>query len=391
MLQPITRRPASHPARSSRSGRLVRGVDPARRLLPVTQPDLSRVAVLLNRNARQVTDRLARRVERIVGRENVYYSHSLEEAEAFSREIVQRGYGTIMSGGGDGTLCRTVNFVQSYIDEANSWRAERAVRYGEQQSLLGLPRFGFLRLGTGNGISRVIGAGDPLRDLQMVVDYAPSRTHEIPLIESDGERFFFCGLGYDSLLLNDYNALKSATKNALLKPFAHGLTGYFAAMLTRTLPRVLAGGSTLEAQVRTNGRAYYIDPRRGDATVEIDPGTVLFEGRAGMIGAGTSPFYGYGFRVFPFSNIMPGMMHLRVGLIGPLRTVANLGPLWKGTYRNASAILDFLVEDATVELSRPYPFQHSGDAQGERTKVDLRVADVPLRLVDCHRALRPVN
>jgi diacylglycerol kinase family enzyme len=353
--------------------------------LPVVEPDPNRIAVLLNRNARKVTDKLAKRIERIVGSDHVYYSHSLDEAEAFTREIVQRGYGTILSGGGDGTLCRTVNLVQRYIDESNAWRTERAVRYGERQSLIGAPRFGFLRLGTGNGMTRVVGAQNPIRDLQAIVDYAPGRTHSIPLIESEGERFFFSGLGYDSMILNDYNSLKEATKSRFLKPFMHGLTGYFAALFARTLPGLLLRGMHLEASVVNRGRAFYVDPRRGDAAVEVEPGATLFEGKARIIAAATSPFYGYGFKLFPFANIMPGMMHLRIATLGPLTSLGALPRVWNGSYRNPKHIFDFLVEDVHVELNDPFPYQHSGDAQGMRDAVDWRIADKPLRMVDCHK------
>lgn len=363
--------------------------EPARRSrsleLPTVEPDPNRIAVLLNRNARKVTDKLAKRIERIIGSDHVFYSHSLDEAEAFAREIVQRGYGTILSGGGDGTLCRTFNLVQRYIDESNAWRTERALRYGERQSLIGAPRFGFLRLGTGNGISQVVGAGNPLRDLQTVVDYSPGRTHEVPLIESEGERFFFGGVGYDSMVLNDYNTLKHRTENPLLKRMMHGLTGYFVTILSRSIPRVLLGKMNLEARVVTNGPAYYVDPRRGDAAIPIEPGSTLFEGPARVIGAGTSPYFGYGFRAFPFSNIHPGKMHLRISTIGPLKMLSVLPSIWNGTYRNPRQVQDFLVEDISIELANPFPFQHSGDAQGMRRRIDMRISDTPLRLVDFHR------
>ena len=58
--------------------------------LPTQKPDPSKIAVLLNRNARRVTDRVMRKIEQIAGSENVYYSRNLDEAEAFCREIVQR-------------------------------------------------------------------------------------------------------------------------------------------------------------------------------------------------------------------------------------------------------------------------------------------------------------
>lgn len=353
---------------------------------PVIQPDPNKIAVLINKNAKQVNDRMAKRMERIIGRENFFYSSTLEEAEAFTREIVQRGYGTILSGGGDGTLCNAVNMVRKYIRESNAWRRQRNERNGDSQPLLGTPRFGFLRLGTGNGISTVVGAKGALEDLRTIVDFAPGRTYEIPLVEWEDERFFFGGLGYDSMILDDYNALRQRSDNMFLRLLMHGVSGYVAAALLRTAPRMLMRNPKIEGRVSTDHTAYYIDPRRGDAAIPMQPG-VLFEGLATMISVGSSPFYGYGFRMFPFASIRPGYMHLRVTNIGPLTALANVRSLWAGTYRNPRCIFDFLVKDVRVELDRPFPFQHSGDSQGMRNDMTLRVCKEPLRLVDCHPPL----
>lgn len=357
--------------------------------LPVVQPDISRVAVLLNRNARKVTDDMARHIERVVGRGNLYYSGSLEEAESYVREIVQRGYGTVVCGGGDGTFAQTVNMVLRYIDEANAWRLQRHRRFGERQSLLGRPRFALLRLGTGNAISGMMGAGDPRDDVRHLVDYVPTQTHSIPLIEQDGERFFFAGMGYDSTLLNDYNWLKERTKHRMMKSVAHGMTGYFAALFSRTLPRVAAGEHPeLTVRVRAAGRAYYVDPRRDDECVELEPGSLLYEGPASFIGAATTQFYGYGFKMFPFARLRPDTLHLRVARLGALGCLANLPSLWRGTHRSPDQLFDFLAEQVQVELSQPFPFQHSGEASGKRDALDLRVSEDRLDIVDLHRARR---
>ena len=353
------------------------------RQLPRVRPDPSRIAVFLNRNARRVNERLAQRMERIVGPDHFFYSRTLEEAEALAREIVQRGYGTVVCGGGDGTLVQAVNLITRYVDESNAWRRERFERYGEVQSLLEAPRFGLLRLGTGNGMGPVVGAGKPLQDLKRIVDFAPGRTHPMSVLEERNERFFFGGLGYDSVVLNDFNTLKH-TKNRFLRPFVQGIGGYLAAALLRSAPRYLRAGTggKLEGRILTQGKAYYMDPRRGDAAIELESGSTLFEGDATMISAGTSPYFGFGFRVFPFATTMPGMMHLRVTNLGPIGTVANLPAIWRGYYRNHRRVFDFLVEHVRIELERPFPFQHSGDAQGMRTELDFRVRPEPLRMLD---------
>jgi diacylglycerol kinase family enzyme len=353
--------------------------------LPVVEPDPTRIAVLLNRNARQVNDRLARRVAKILGSDHLFYSRNLDDAESFTREMIQRGYGTILSGGGDGTLTQTINLVRRYVDESNAWRIERAKRFGESQKLLGMPRFGFLKLGTGNGLTRLVGAGKPLHDLKMIADFAPGRTFEMPLIQSGSQRFFFAGLGYDSVLLNDYNNLCKSKQGSITERLFSGLPGYMWAVLTRTVPRALLSHVKCEGRVVNRGKAFYIDPRRGDAAIELEPGSTLFEGSAGMIGVGTSPFYGYGFKVFPFANIMPKMMHLRISTLGPVAVLSHLRGLWRGHYRHPHHIMDFLVEDVGIELEQPFPFQHSGDAQGLKQNLDFSIASESLRLVDCHR------
>lgn len=352
-------------------------------------PDPGRIAVILNRNARRVTDSVARSLERVVGSDHVFHSRTLDEAEAFSREIVQRGYGTVVCAGGDGTLMRAVNLVQRYISESNRWRIERYTRCGEKQELLKSPRFAFLKLGTGNGMGQVVGSGKPSVDLQRIVDYVPGRTKSIPLIEQDGERFFFGGAGYDSQILNDYNWLKARARNPLFKAIMQNAIGYLIAILARTVPRVVLGrAEKLEIRVVNNGRAFYIDPRRGDFVEEIEPGETLFEGPARIISAGTVPFFGAGFRMFPFARMMPGMMNLRIGTMGPLRAVPSIPKYWNGNYRNASVLTDFMVENISVEFSNPFPFQHSGDAQGLRDRLDLKIADDNLELVDLYRPRR---
>ena len=198
--------------------------------MEVTFRDPSKVAVLLNRNARRVNDNVAKEMEAIVGRGHVYYSRSLEEAETYAREIVQQGYGTVVCGGGDGTLMQGYNMVARYVNESNAWRKERFRRFAEPQQLLPIPRFAFVALGTGNALRRVVGAQDPLTDLRAIVENGPRKVHEVAMIERGDDRFTFGGIGYDSMLLNDYNWLKKHAGHQLLKPVVQTVTGYFGAV-----------------------------------------------------------------------------------------------------------------------------------------------------------------
>src|SRR5262249_37344544 len=75
--------------------------------LPVRHHE--RVAVLLNANAGAVSDGLRRELENFVPPEDVFYSRSLEDARAIARVVLERGYSTVLTGGGDGTFVGYVN------------------------------------------------------------------------------------------------------------------------------------------------------------------------------------------------------------------------------------------------------------------------------------------
>ena len=201
-------------------------------------------------------------------------------------------------------------------------------------------------------------------------------------MRAGNELCFFAGAGYDSVILNDYNWMKQNTRHPLTRGVMHSVIGYLVAAITRTVPNALAGNLDLRARITSTGPAYYVDPRRGDAVIELDVSRTLFEGSTKMIAAGTHPYFGSGFRIFPFSNIMPGMMNLRIASLGPLSALSNLPSIWKGHYRNPDRILDFLVSEVHVELDKPFPFQHSGEAVGEVESFTLKVDEQPIELVD---------
>jgi diacylglycerol kinase family enzyme len=257
------------------------------------------------------------------------------------------------------------------------------------QNRLASPRFAFLTLGTGNGLRRVVGASDPLADLRRLVEDGAGRTHSVPVIESNGERFLFAGLGYDSMLLNDYNWLRTRVHGRIARPLVQTVLGYFGALFSRTLPRVLLKGHQLNVRVTALGESYYVDPRRGDAAMPVTSGASLYEGPASMLGVGTTPFFGYGLKIFPFAGMMPNMMHLRVCNTGPLTTLAHLPAVWRGTYRNSEDLHDFLVSEVRIELDQPFPFQHSGDDQGLASHLHFKIAEERLKLVDFYSPKLP--
>src|SRR5690349_24911033 len=99
-----------------------------------------KVAVVVNGNAKAVTDDLVEVLDQIVQSGDLFVSRSLDEGREIARTIVERGYPTVLTGGGDGTFVQMV-----------TWVADEARKLGRP-----LPRFGLLRLGTGNALAWVL-------------------------------------------------------------------------------------------------------------------------------------------------------------------------------------------------------------------------------------------
>lgn len=360
------------------------GVDSSVADLPVAIPDPDKVAIVLNANAKRVTRSVVKKMWRLIGKEHVYFSHSLDEASSFVREIIQQGYGTVVCGGGDGTLTNLINMLYKYIDESNDWRRMVYARNGEVQPLLAPPRIGALKLGTGNGLSDVLGTTNPIKNVARLLEGKTPNTLSIPMIEAEGEYFFFGGQGYDAIVLNDYNWVKDRFGNTpVIAPFVKSLAGYFGGAFLRTIPRAIKSGAAVQMTVINTGkRCFYVDPRRGDRLMPIEEGAVLFEGPLTMCGVATTPCFGYGLRAYPFAGISTDMMQLRLSSIGPFHLLTQLGAVWAGSYRNFDLIKDYLVESVRVECVRPFPYQHSGEGRGYRESIDYKVSDRRINFVD---------
>ncbi len=153
-------------------------------------PRESRVAVLLNANAKRVGSRVKRAFSEIVPKDDLFFSQSLEEAETHARTIIARRYETVLSGGGDGTLTNTMNMLL---------RASESMG-GRTQARHALPDIGILRLGTGNGLACMTGAGRPVDDVMRALSGSERVAHPLRLIQDPrtGWVFPFCSMGYDA-------------------------------------------------------------------------------------------------------------------------------------------------------------------------------------------------
>ncbi len=102
---------------------------------------MHRVAVVVNGRARNVTQEVISTLHQMVSEGgDLFISRSLEDAREIAKTLLVRGYDTVLTGGGDGTFTVMVTEVVR--------RSAQARRHA--------PRFGLLKLGTGNALAWVV-------------------------------------------------------------------------------------------------------------------------------------------------------------------------------------------------------------------------------------------
>jgi diacylglycerol kinase family enzyme len=332
-------------------------------------PPSQRIAVVINGNAKSVNDEVIDTLDQILSAGELFVSRRVEEGRYIARALVERGYGTVLLGGGDGTF--TV-MVSDIVREAR--------RLGKAP-----PRFGLLRLGTGNALAWVIGASQAKRgglqvDIERLRGDAGSRP--IRLIEVEEYLAPFCGFGIDALVLRDYNQVKSAIARGPLRHFVPGALAYAISSTTKSLPAFLFRPVPHIRVVNEGADAYRLGEKGSIVGRPIRKGEVIYEGRARIASASTIPYYGFGFRCFPFAEERADRMHLRISTIGSFTVVANFPSIWKGQYENLEVVFDYLVEKVAIETDPPTEFQIGGDPVGKRRLVHLELSPEPIRLVD---------
>lgn len=332
-------------------------------------PPSERIAVVVNGNAKSVNDEVIDTLDQILMAGDLFVSRRIEEGRHIARTLVERGYGTVLTGGGDGTFTVMVTDV-----------VREAKRQGKP-----IPRFGLLRLGTGNALSWVVGASRVKRgtlqvDLERLRTEAGSR--EMRLVEAEGQLSPFCGMGIDAVVLHDYSKVKAMLSRGPLRRFAPGALSYFVASTTRSLPSYIFRPVPHFRIVNRGADAYRLGERGRIVGAPIRAGEVIFEGRARIVGCSTIPYYGFGFRAFPYADERRDRMSLRVSVVDTFTFVANFPAIWRGDYDNLEVMYDYLVEDVDIEVDPETDFQIGGDPQGKRGTVRVRLSPDPIRLVD---------
>ena len=345
--------------------------------LPVRPPH--RVAVLLNANAKSVSEGLRRELENFVPPEDLFYSRCFDDARNIARCVLQRGYSTALTGGGDGTFVAYVNCLFEEAMAPSFAASSAALKVSALPAhLIRLPRVGALKLGTGNAVANFSGAS--ARRIGVVEDILRARSGEVSiarplhLLSHDGKRAPFAGLGIDARVLNDYFSIKDT--------IGCGAFGYFCSVVGKTLPSYLVQSGAPRVEVINLGGPAWRLGRDGEPEgAPIRQGEVLFRGRCKIAAAATVPNYGFGFQAFPHALRAPGRFQLRLTALSVPRILANLRKLWRGGPA-PDGVFDFRCDKVLIRFDREMPLQVGGDAEGYRREVVFEMAERPLDLLD---------
>jgi diacylglycerol kinase family enzyme len=347
------------------------------------------VAVLLNANAKSVSEGLRRELENFVPARDLFFSRSFEDARRIARTVLDRGYRTVLTGGGDGTFVGYVNclYEQATLSAQRTTTGNGAFKLAPVAShALRLPRVGALKLGTGNAVADFAGASS--RRVGVVEDILRARSGEVSLsrplhlLSHEGKRAPFAGLGIDAALLNDYCRLKEKVKGTNLSFMGTGGMGYFCSIVGRTIPTYAFGGSIPNVEVvNLGGPAQQLGCDGKPVGRPIQRGEILYRGPCKIAAAGTVPNYGFGFQIFPYALQAPGQFQLRLTAIGVPKILKNLRTLWTGGAA-PSGVFDFHCDRVQIKFDREMPLQVGGDAEGYRREVVLEMVERPLELLD---------
>lgn len=345
-------------------------------VVPTRPQAEAKVAVLLNANARKVTDRVVRTLSHAVPEGDLFISKSELDARRIAQTVLDRRYQTVFLGGGDGTF---MGFVNEILNQVEMRRRHHAAQPA--------PRFGVLKLGTGNSVATLVKASSAKND-GILDDVLRARAGEVPgyrqldMLMIEGRRAQFAGMGLDGKLLNDYIWVKDRFGRGPLEPLMKGGAGYITSVAFKTVPYYFTHSTLVEGEIINEGvTAYKCGPDGLPVGKSWSKGETIFKGPLMMVAAGTIPYYGYELKMFPFAAKRRGMMNLRYGALSPAGILANLKGLWAGTW-HPEGMNDVLCSDVRIKFQKPMAFQVAGDADGYREDVRFTVAPEPIEVVD---------
>jgi len=342
----------------------------------VREPE-PKVAVLLNANAKRVDEKVRRALSHVVPEGDLFFTRTFEQAREVAQTVVERRYPTVFTGGGDGTFVGFLNEIYNALERRRGGSPFAGAR---------APRFGLLKLGTGNALAGLCGAS-PSSGERLLDDVLRARASEVPgilkleLLRTEGKRTPFAGIGIDAGIVNHFMELRRATARAPLGRLLNGGAGYALAIASRSIPAFVSQPSP-RIEVRSRGLAHRLGPDGKPIGGPLGPGSLLYQGPALIAAASTVPYYGYGLKIFPFAGSRRGMFQLRIANVPIAKIVPNIYPaLWNGTWF-PEGMFDFLAEDVEIKLDRKAPFQIGGDAEGYRDYVRFTMWKNTVELLD---------
>ena len=327
-----------------------------------------RVAVVVNGNAKQVTEELVQMLDQIVQSGDLFVSRSLEEGHDIAGRIVERCYPVVLTGGGDGTFVQMV-----------TWITRDAEARGREP-----PRFGLLKLGTGNSLAWVLGAGNTrsgvLADLARVRHSAGHNT--LRLIEVQGMLTPFAGAGADALGLRHFHQVRNAMRKIpWVGRYGTGAFSYAVSVPLLTAPEALLRPKVGVRIVNKGAPAERIGVDGQPVGPAIEPGDVVFEGACLATLVSTIPYWGFGARVFPFAGDRNDRFCLRILDVSPAQIAANLRSVWRGTFRHPR-LMDYHVDDILLDFDRPTATEIGGDPAAMVQTMRARLYPKPINVVD---------
>lgn len=342
----------------------------------------SELAVMLNDNAKRVTKRMKNSLQAIIPAARLYSAKTMEEAGRQVREALDSGYKSIVCGGGDGTIVHIINQVRAYMDEKNAMLQDVGQEVRQKLGDVQWPKIGILSLGTGNAFATTVGSKKPKDSLQRMSDTSNLSTRTFNLVEAENKVFHFSGFGYDAAVLNDFYTFKKRFDRGFLSPFFRTIGGYLTSMTLKTIPRMLMRRKQPQVQITNGGGdVYSVNRTQGIQLLTSRKGDVIYEGPVNVIGAATTPYYGFGLVAFPFAFAKPGYFNLRMISAKLPLILRNALSIYRGRYEG-QGVQDFLASDLHLEFDQPMPYQVGGDSEGYRQSIDYKMADFSVDVFD---------
>jgi diacylglycerol kinase family enzyme len=331
-------------------------------------------AVAVNMKARKVRKSTLDMLSQHVDVEDIYVTKTVEQSDQSLDEIIEKRYPLVFCGGGDGTAMRIIEQMRKKVSARNE-------KGGDFQ----VPKFGLLKLGTGNGWAGLLEVPPKVEPIWQVRQLRGDQLKftKFNMVEAEGRLFHFGGFGLDSMILNDYITTKDKFESGFMWQVANSMAGYLWATFGKAVPRLGIMKWRMNVRVYNNSDdpVYRVSHSTGVVELEAKKGDLLFEGPTVIVGVGTTENYGFNLKVYPYSSLKSGYMQLRVADIKVLPTVMKLPELWRGTWESEK-LEDFLVKDIIVESDEQLPFQLGGDPEGYRDNIRFRVSDFEPEVLD---------